>query len=347
MKRFAWAHHFSHLFGHNPQELRFADTATVAAAQWLATDPVLEPTDYRDWSGTWIHRDKPDPPTDTNGKPKPGERQVHRDAWNLILDKRAKAEQRKPPTYYAVFVFDGDNVGKLVTTADRERYRAISGTLGDFARGTIRGIVERKQPDGEKRPHFGQLIYAGGDDAICVLPTATALTCAKEINEEFDLHWQRRLPDEDPATLSGGLVVAHYKEDLRFVVEEARKAEKKAKDAGRNALCATVCRRSGEHTSAVVPWDFLPTVTGWVNGFLNKASDRWAYRLRAELDTLGTDRPMFALELTRQLGRAEEVTRKQFPVGEVAAAFDAYPGAVLDFVTLVQTASFLARGRDA
>ena len=40
-------------------------------------------------------------------------------------------------------------------------------------------------------------------------PTGTVLACAAKINEEFARNWTRGLPDQKPATISGGLVIAH------------------------------------------------------------------------------------------------------------------------------------------
>jgi CRISPR-associated protein Cmr2 len=364
VKRFAWAHHFAtkEMFKRDVRDLKFQDSATVAAAKWLRTGEELSPNrvarDHDDWSGQWLHWPTREPP-----KGDEDERKVPQPVWDVIGRKKRKEAEGKPPTYYAVFVFDGDRMGDRFNAATSAgAYRAVSAALATFALKVIDPIVTR---------HFGELIYAGGDDAICVLPTETALACVGEINAAFAANWERGLPGDEPATISGGLVVAHYKEDLRFVLEQARDAEKKAKAAGRNALQVTVCRRSGEHSTALVPWGFVRTVAGWVDGFLEKgASDRWAYKLRGDLPVIGEDRDMFRLELGRQLGRAEDGTRVRFPAAGLRAQFGDYLGrfldpdrqawrlrqrkkaatdgeAITDFVTLLQTASFLARGRDA
>lgn len=364
VKRYAWAHYFAPEFGYEDRrELKFQDTATIAAKKWLTDGPnprdLLHPKKDPLWSGQWLHWPTQKPPKDDED-----EDPVPPNVWNALEAK--KATQGKPPSYYAVFVFDGDKMGDRFNAApDADTYRAISSALANFALDRIKGIVEGK--------HHGELIYAGGDDAICLLPTETALACAQEINQKFHENWDEmikpiahKLPEKlRKATISGGLVVAHYKEDLRFVMEQAHEAEKASKSAGRDALTVTICRRSGEHSSAVVPWKFVPTVIGWVDGFLAKASDRWAYKLRADLPVFESDPKMFKSELGRQLGRSEEATRKLFPVTTVAS-FDTYleqifnekrqkerkerateKVAITDFVTLLQTASFLARGRDA
>jgi CRISPR-associated protein Cmr2 len=371
VKRFAWAQHFSKIFDINTQALRYADSATVAASKWLTAGIQLAPDDVRrkhgDWSGQWLHWSTQQPPNDDMDEEK-----IHDEIWNAIKTK--KKTQGNPPTYFALLMFDGDKMGDRFNDAkSAHHYQRISRTLGNFTLNHIRKIVEEK--------YQGQLIYAGGDDALCLLPTETALACAAEINLHFRQNWDDGVkdivmdfrPNLRKATISGGLVVAHYKEDLRFVLDQARRAEKAAKDAGRNALQITVCRRSGEHTSALIPWDFVPTMIEWVRGFLNKASDRWAYKLRSDLPVVASNPQMFELELGRQLNRTEEITQKQFPLEKVQKALNLYlelrfrmvplncqwqsnqtnvhscmscTEILENFVTLLQSASFLARGRD-
>jgi CRISPR-associated protein Cmr2 len=215
------------------------------------------------------------------------------------------------------------------------------------------------------------LIYAGGDDVLALLPTGTAMSCARELSDTFRKDWHKdhegreRLLMGSKASVSAGLAVVHYKEDLRFALDEARRAERAAKSGGRDALGLTVCRRSGEHSSALLPWSQCRHVESLVNIFLDKVSDRWAYKLRAELPTLqGAAIPweLVRAETTRLLGRLEKGDRDK--VQQPALEFlDAYHGALTQprqhggrgrtaavalegFVTLCQAASFLARGRD-
>lgn len=252
------------------------------------------------------------------------------------------------------------------------RHAAISQALANFALHVVPPIVEK---------HHGVLIYAGGDDVLAMLPAAEAVSCARELRLAFSGHpqasggaragyynaGQRELLMMGPkATSSCGLAVAHYKEDLRFALREARRAEKAAKDAGRDALHIAVLRRSGEQTSALCPWQFTATVPRWVQAFVQGASDRWAYRLRAELATLAAvSREAVRSELVRLIKRADERTKQKLggtdknSAGEVLAAeFDDYlsqvagpPRNLTDdqamegFLLLCQTASFLARGR--
>ena len=180
-------------------------------------------------------------------------------------------------------------------------HAAISEALANFALHFVSKIVKQ---------HQGELIYAGGDDVLALLPTSTALACAGQLYGTFRENWKDVDKDDKTrgpkcllmgsrATLSAGIAVVHYQEDLRFALEQARAAEKAAKNSGRDALELRVLRRSGEHAAALCPWDFVPTVEALVQAFLQKdgksgiptekesgASDRWAYHLRAELETL-------------------------------------------------------------
>src|SRR5207302_82434 len=127
------------------------------------------------------------------------------------------------------------------------------------------------------------------------------------------------------ATLSAGIAVVHYKEDLRFALETARRAEKAAKEGGRNALMLTVCRRSGEHSSALCSWEFVEMVRDWVTGFGGGASDRWTYHLAAELPTLrGLPSEAIRTEILRQLRRGESGTKTKLPSEDLARAYDTY-----------------------
>ena len=79
---------------------------------------------------------------------------------------------------------------------------------------------------------------------------------------------------------------------MRIALEAGRRAEREAKNAGRDLLRIAAFRRSGEHTSATCPWDMAKTVRDWMDAFEGGASDRWAYHLRAEipvLEALGKD----------------------------------------------------------
>lgn len=381
VKRFAGPAFLANELNVKPAELRFADTWTVATAEWLSK------------AGT--AHDDPDEP------------QCPADVLKAI--KEARERVGKAPVYYAILKLDGDDLGgwlrgensptvrevmhpdlvryyeRLETAATAELdakrpvgpalHAAISTALANFALHAVPEIVAG---------HHGTTIYSGGDDTLVLLPVSTALACALELRQAYMSEWWRPgrqnqreyLMMGSRATLSGGLVIVHAKDDLRLALQDARRAEKQAKDAGKDALVITIRRRSGEHTSALCPWEFADTVRKWVAAFLPAnsdpgASDRWAYHLKAEEPTLAAlEAHAIRSEIRRQANRAEKATRQRLGEPEqpkegeragdiLVSQFDQHHKAVVNdrrrfdsakalknWLTLCQASSFMARGRD-
>jgi CRISPR-associated protein Cmr2 len=414
VKRFSGPCFFQDRLKVTRDDLRYDDTATVAAAGWLEKRPALQAYSQEQHGSQWLHWSSPTQGCDD------GDPEVPAKIWCELLAERAK---ERPPAYYAVLMIDGDHLGKwlrgeksprvrdimhpkmveyyrtLDERTDDGRHRqtlvdealnarrpvgpalhaAISEALANFALHFVPEIV---------RDHNGTLIYAGGDDVLALVPTSEALKCAVALRDTFRREWKtdalgrERLLMGHEATLSAGMAVVHYKEDLRFALQTARDAERAAKNAGRDILQTVACRRSGEHARALCPWGFVPDIQHLIRAFLPgengelPASDRWAYRLRGELSTLkGLPREAMRAEIRRLVERSEKPTRQRLDqpgnpqAGQrIADSFDRYfelremrytdsnsdvpldqeqPGAFLnDFVTLCQSASFFARGRD-
>jgi CRISPR-associated protein Cmr2 len=401
------------------EDLRFPDTATVAAAEWLKVSASeIDPEEVRQkehpWSGQWLHWSRQDMEPDDRCP----------DAvWEMIgrARRRLAGENKpdRPPSYYAVLAMDGDSIGKWLRGENAPTVREV---LHSKIRKYYEGLPKAEGGLDAKRPlgpalhmalsealtnfavriaprivmrHHGTLIYSGGDDLLALLPTHTALACAEELQGAFrgvraanngaDEGYYRLPEGRDllvmgpKATVSAGLAVVHYKEDLREALRAARTAVHHAKDGGRDALFLVVRRRSGEHAGALCSWDAIQQVEQWVQSFTKGASDRWVYHLRSELPTLeGLPAEAIQAEIRRHIGRAEEETRKLLggENGEqagtlIAASFMKYlemraarikEGAtgrdsqgpnhrqgrfLADFVTLLQSASFLARGRES
>lgn len=398
VKRFSGPCFFRRRLQLESEDLRYEDTASVAARCWLEKQerPTLQEYARRYHGSQWLYWSSPTQGLEEDDDPIP------EDVWRELLEARRR---ERPPAYYAVLMLDGDDMGRWLRGEKSPQVRevlhpqlrqyfadlpaaaaglqarrpvgpalhaAISEALANFALHFVPAIVDK---------HAGTLIYAGGDDVLALLPTRTALACASELSRTFRANWLwdeaancTRLLMGERATVSAGLAIVHYKEDLRFALEQARKAERAAKTAGRDALQITACRRSGEHATALCPWAFVDEVERWVGAFAQQASDRWAYHLRAEMETLQA-LPMAAMqaELSRQIGRSEDATRRLFGAGDaqaagprMVAALEAYRQAMRpaaddrqpaerrftdsqafsQFITLCQSASFLARGRD-
>jgi CRISPR-associated protein Cmr2 len=151
---------------------------------------------------------------------------------------------------------------------------SMSAALNGFAMDLVRAVVEELCN--------GKLIYAGGDDVLAMLTVEDALKAAMALRFLYGGHmppdWKESWLPEDfsknfqvqngfvryrgqlymtmgpLATASAGLVIAHAMTPLSRVLGEARRAEKQAKNAGRNALAITVMKRAGNIATAVGRW---------------------------------------------------------------------------------------------
>lgn len=211
----------------------------------------------------------------------------------LFGEQRTIAPPPEDGVYVAMLLADGDRMGDLLDNKAilPEVYRAISETLSSFAQ-DVDDIVER---------HGGACIYAGGDDVLALLPVTGAIGCARELANEFRTrmapHAQGMgLPADKHPTLSVGIAFGHVLSPMASLREDARLAERLAKDGDgnglRNALAIRVQPRGGAPVMAVGRWDEAPAfkdrkqgfdvrLAGWLdkfsNGWLSKSSP---YELR-------------------------------------------------------------------
>ncbi|HEY1259912.1 MAG TPA: type III-B CRISPR-associated protein Cas10/Cmr2 [Stellaceae bacterium] len=347
---------------------RFPDTATVAARPWLDRMPL----NWRDTdNGQWLHWHRRDQD--------PDEPAARNELWQELVELRLAEDYRPPPTYLAVLTMDGDHMGKWLrgemnpairevlhpkmreyfgrlgaaATLDKAKrpvgpalHAAISEALTNFAIHIAPGIVQE---------HRGELIYAGGDDLLALLPAQTTIACAASLAQAFTApDGDRKREDSKPpmlvmgnrATVSAGIAIVHHKEDLRVALDLARQAERSAKRAGRNRLHMFIARRSGERAGEMLGWDECSLMTDAVKAFAGGASDRWAYRMRALEPPLRSVPEAVKLEIMRQLRRSDERTRQA--IGDLLdrGAFRNDRRSFESVVRLWQAASFLARGRD-
>lgn len=152
--------------------------------------------------------------------------------------------------YYAIFMMDGDNMGKWLKGDNPTDYSKTSKKLAHFAKDAVPTIVENQ--------FKGQLIYAGGDDVLAFLRVEEALEAAKQLRFAFS---DNNKGLGQGATASAGLIIAHTKTPLQHVLNEVRKLEKKAKSyvnpitkEEKNAIAIAVHTRSGEISETVLPW---------------------------------------------------------------------------------------------
>jgi len=214
-----------------------------------------------------------------------------------------------PPVYFAVLAMDGDDMGKTVSGARVPRWKELlcgeaqeyfrrigagelleqprvvspsfhlqfSEALSNFAHSVAARVVEHFQ---------GQLIYAGGDDVLAMLPAEKALLCARALRLAFrgDPTIERIVPslrgagaegflrvgDGPPVLVPGrgtdisaGIAVGHMHSPLQNLVRVASEALHRAKESqaaggyGKSAFVTAVYKGSGEVLQWGAKWDGL------------------------------------------------------------------------------------------
>ena len=174
--------------------------------------------------------------------------------YQSVPDIAKKNTEPKNP-YVAVIAMDGDQMGKWMdgermlagAASDLElHHKAFSGKLAIFSNECAGKIV---------REHGGQLVYAGGDDVVAMLPATRVFDCVCELREKF----QEKVGADKTGTLadvSCGIAIAYEKYPLQRMVKEAQLAEKRAKNEyGRGAFAFSLLKHGGEIVHWGAKWD--------------------------------------------------------------------------------------------
>jgi len=254
----------------------------------------------------WLEQTAPEAFLDSEWKKRiQGEKEKEESCAEVVgklRDLYARPNIGKPPVYAAVIALDGDEMGKWISgektpelagqfskeAADvfakivGQRRRPLSPSyhlqfseaLANFALYLVRPIVES---------FSGQVIYAGGDDVLAMVPAARALECAAALRDAFRGQGRQegvyescgshggfvRLlqpKGEQPtgplvvpgprADVSAGIAIGHCHAPLQNLVEAARRAEGLAKKRyGRSAFAVSLFKRSGETIQWGTKWE--------------------------------------------------------------------------------------------
>jgi CRISPR-associated protein Cmr2 len=155
----------------------------------------------------------------------------------------------EPNPYLAIIVADGDRVGETISSlASPTEHRTFSGGLARFA-SKVKDVINQ---------YRGVLVYAGGDDVLAFVPVDTSLDCARDLHDTFgvmmaevvaQLNRSRTEPIPARMTLSMGVAIGHFLENLEDLLEYGRLAEKAAKipdaDGRKDSLAVHLHKRGG------------------------------------------------------------------------------------------------------
>lgn len=156
----------------------------------------------------------------------------------------------EPNPYLAVLVADGDRMGAAIAELDSpDKHREFSTALAGFA--DEAGKIVTK--------HNGVLVYAGGDDVLAFLPVDNALQCARDLHGKFGDALKNYKNDEGKSpTLSVGIAIGHFMENLEDLLEYGRAAEKAAKKPDRDGLAVHLHKRGGAPVRIRAKWGENP-----------------------------------------------------------------------------------------
>ncbi len=243
--------------------------------------------------------------------------------------------EKKPSTYYAILMMDGDEMGKWLKGEkmpkieelihekaknalkkysdgeDKEKlqellcskhpisasiHQGFSRKLSEFALKKVRDIVENQ--------NYGKLIYAGGDDVLAFLPAEKVFDCAYTLQKTF-----KDILGEE-ASMSAGIVIVHHKYPLKLALNKAREAEKEAKNNyGRDAFCIYYLSRGGEERKTGGKWKINDFIKELICLFeQQKVSKGFGYELLESISKL-EKKELVEVELKRILKRKLKVER--------------------------------------
>ena len=154
---------------------------------------------------------------------------------------------KQPDPYLAVLVADGDRMGEAISKlAAPEAHCAFSRELLKFANEAGRIVHE----------HHGVLVYSGGDDVLAFVPVDCSLDCAYELHEAFRGTMDVALQGIEVSrpTLSVGVAIGHFLENLEDLLAYGRTAEKAAKAPNRDELAIHLYKRGGGPVTVRRQW---------------------------------------------------------------------------------------------
>ncbi|MGB9766952.1 MAG: type III-B CRISPR-associated protein Cas10/Cmr2 [Sulfurihydrogenibium sp.] len=135
-------------------------------------------------------------------------------------------EHGYPSKYYALLMADGDSMGEKVENAFKSESSVLEFTkeLSSYSQ-NFKKIIKNLR---------GETIYTGGDDVLAIFPKSKALEGYKNIFDKF----------KGTSTMSAGIVIAHYKIPLSYVLKQLRNAEQTAKNKGKKGVCIKYIKHS-------------------------------------------------------------------------------------------------------
>ncbi len=235
--------------------------------------------------------------------------------------------------YYALLVFDGDDMGRIWSgdlLQEPQKINRLESFQKDLATRLGEFADKAKRIVGE--PH-GATVYTGGDDFLGFINLHSLIDVIAKLRQKYDELVSRPLEQsygfDKKLSFSAGIVIAHYKEPLGEVLKYVRQAEKDAKaiDSRKDAFSLMVLKGSGERVAVRSKWyilanqdlilDKIQNVIGGLcdgeNGFTNTFLHTLDREFRPLIDRNGVffGSPMVEGEFKRLLARSSIRKKKE------------------------------------
>ena len=179
------------------------------------------------------------------------------------------------PPYFAVILYDGDEMGKwfagtkLKPDLSFEKYSAIQNQLSNALLEFSQAI---EQTGGNYR---STVVYAGGDEGLILCPLDHVLGLIDKIKCLWDQYVANSVDtehcvDEKQPTLSLQVVVGHAKSPLQQLVSAVHHELSESKDlANRNCIAIQIRSGSGAPAKVVMPWSDLDNLVCTIEALSN------------------------------------------------------------------------------
>jgi len=203
------------------------------------------------------------------------------------LTEIIKQHGRSWDKYYALVVFDGDNMGELwrgESVIETEELKEFHTDLAKHLAAFAAHVREEF-----KKQHYGKVVYAGGDDFMGLVNLHHLFPVLQMLYDQYQkLVYQPLDGYLKPGrllTFSAGICIAHYKEPLSLVLGKARELEKEAKhwqEGRKNCLALGVIPGSGQVAKTILPFEQLPTLQSIFQALQGNFSSTFVSKLRME-----------------------------------------------------------------
>ena len=239
------------------------------------------------------------------------------------LDAFAKENGAGFSKYYALIIFDGDNMGRWLSGENEGKEQHIPQEKMEAFHKDFAKTLNEYGIKAETKiliPPFGKTVYAGGDDFLGFINLAHLWDKLTELRTTFDevvnKGIQSFITGESSSSISfsAGIAIAHYKMPLSEVLHYARELEKKAKNKNKsekNAFALGVMKHSGNKEECVFTWGNEATMKGIAKALEKDFTSTFIKQLYREFsgaETVTQCKPVMLSEIRRLIARACEIS---------------------------------------